>query len=105
MNYEDEKRLCEEIWENLITNGGYNGEIDLEILEVMRLLKKKRPIYCTDVAKELGLKPTHVELINYILATLGLAEYGTSPRGCWLTEKGEEYLKIFEGRLADEAKK
>lgn len=63
--------------------GGYNGAVDDDVLAVMRLIADCRPIYVTEIAAETGLAPNYVELIQYILCSADLCEYGTSPRGCW----------------------
>ena len=83
------------IWE-LIKCGGYNSEVDDDIINVMRVIRDDRPAFYTDIAEKLQMKPPHVELIQYILCSMDFAEYGTSPRGCWLTEKGEKMLKEVE---------
>ena len=87
--------MLKAVW-GLISCGGYNSEVDEDVINVAKLIRDKRPIFYTDIAKELNLKPTHVELIQYILCSLDFAEYGTSPRGCWLTEKGEKALTQME---------
>lgn len=63
--------------------GGYNSEVTNDILAVMRVIIDDRPAYVTDIAEKTGLLPKHVELIQYILCSADLCEYGTSPRGCW----------------------
>ena len=70
----------------------YNSDVTNEVWGVMRLLRENESIFCTDIACELGLKPSHVELIQYLICNNDHAEYGTSPRGCWLTKKGEKLV-------------
>jgi Mn-dependent DtxR family transcriptional regulator len=93
----EDVRVCEEVWE-LITCGGYNSSVDDIIVKVMECIKTDRPIYVTDIADKLKLQDDFVELIQYIICSLDYAEYGTSPRGCWLTNKGEKMLDIFKQR-------
>ena len=95
----DELRMpCEEIWEKLIQYGGYNSEVDRDIISVMECVGKK--MFYTDIAQYLQMASSQVELIQYILCSMDYAEYGTSPRGCWLTEEGEKMLKIFQERIS-----
>lgn len=86
---------CEEIWENLIKNGGYNSAIDNDIISIMKSIRDDEDKWYQVIAKKLNLREEYVELIQYILCTLDYAEYGTSPRGCWLTDKGNEMLELF----------
>lgn len=64
----------------------YNSEVNDEFFNVMSLVAEGK--YNSDIAKTLNLKESHVELIQYLLCNADHADYGTSPRGCWLTEKG-----------------
>jgi hypothetical protein len=79
----------------------YNSTVTDEVFGVMKCIAKDRPAYNTAIARAMKLKESHVELIQYLLCNNDHAEYGTSPRGCWLTEKGE---KLYEqlSVLADE---
>jgi Mn-dependent DtxR family transcriptional regulator len=101
MQYKKEDiRPCEEIWK-LIECGGYNSQIDEDIIRVMETIATEYS-YVTDIADKLHLQDSYVELIQYIICSLDYAEYGTSPRGCWLTDKGTEMLKMFQERLKAE---
>lgn len=81
--------LDDQLWDALGVLGGYNSSVDNDIRAV---LKSMRPgyIYNDDIAIATGLSRTHVELIQYLLCNAELADYGTSPRGCWLTPEGEK---------------
>ena len=73
--------------------GGYNGEIDYDIFNVLCFLFEHRDNvevskYVDNIAKNTGLDPKYVELIQYIICSSELADYGTSPRGCFLTDLG-----------------
>lgn len=96
-NLGDFKMPCDEIWNDLIKCGGYNSEVDSDIVSVMELIKNK--MFVTDIAERLKMSKSHVEIIQYILCSMDYAEYGTSPRGCWLTKKGEDALKLFKKRF------
>lgn len=76
----------------------YNSEVTMDVWNVIKLLgEKKDGYYNTEISLELKLDPKHVELIQYLICNNGHAEYGTSPRGCWLTEKGFDlYNKLKE---------
>jgi len=91
---------CKEIWD-LITCGGYSSEVDDDIILVMETIKQQRAIYVTDIADKLNIQRNYVALIQYIICSLDYAEYGTSPRGCWLTEEGEKILEVFKNRQKD----
>ncbi len=67
----------------------------------MSLLRNCRPIYYTEIAKELELDLKYVHLILEILGNRDFTEYGTSPRGSWLTSKGEELLALAEKWKSD----
>lgn len=92
--------ICQEIWD-FIENGGYNSQVDEDIVKVMREVSQGK--FNSDIAIKLKLPLEYVELIQYILCTLNYAEYGASPRGCWLTGLGLKMLSTFEERLAKEA--
>lgn len=71
----------------------YNSEVSDDFFNVMDCVEDG----CSNsaIAEKLGLSPNYVELIQYLLCNNGHAEYGTSPRGCWLTDKGiEVYEKL-----------
>lgn len=74
----------------------YNSAVNDDIYNVMRMLyisRRTGPTYYTDTAKTLKLQYDYVELIHYILCTNDHGEYGTSPRGLWLTPKGVSLYK------------
>lgn len=76
-----------DMWEALgISCGGYNSAIDALVIRVMQDILDNRPVYVTDIATRLGVTPEMVELIQYILCSADLCEYGTSPRGCWFID-------------------
>lgn len=80
------------LWDALkVPLGGYNSEVNNDILKVMCLIQLGK--FNTDISQETGMTKAHVELIQYILCSADLADYGTSPRGCWLTKEGKELLK------------
>lgn len=71
----------------------YNSEITDAIVGVMKLARRPNPAYNTDIARKLDLAPNYVELIQYLICQNDHAEYGVSPRGIWLTDKGEKLLE------------
>lgn len=73
----------------------YNGAIDSDIISVLRKLEQKT-LFMDDLATSLGLEKKYVEMIQHLLCGLGLCEYGTSPRGCWITDDGKKYIKFID---------
>lgn len=95
----EELRQEDRLWNSLLGDfncATYDGAIDLDVLRVARIIREKRPIFYTEIAKELEIQDRYVQLIQYLLCGVNLAEYGTSPRGCWLTKQGEQWLENFE---------
>lgn len=101
MEDDQPKDICDEIWREIIKCGGYSSDVDCAIVEVMRDIKDNRPAYLTDIHKRTQHSIILVQLIQYIICSMDYAEYGTSPRGCWLTTKGESMLEVFEKRIKD----
>lgn len=76
---------------------GYDSVIVDDFLAVMRYLKDKPGEWYETIATSIGGKaPRYVHLILEVLADRKLTEYGTSPRGSWLTPRGEELLEAAE---------
>lgn len=76
---------------------GYNGQIDTDVINILKRIREKK--FCTDIAKELNLPAQYVELIQSILASHDIVEYGTSPRGCWFNMseiEADAYIKKWE---------
>jgi hypothetical protein len=74
---------------------GYNGAIDHDALGVLRGIAAGK--FCDDIATELNLPRQYVELLQSIFCSVGWADYGTSPRGCWIDpdHKGEELIGAY----------
>lgn len=64
--------------------------------KIAKLIKDERPIFYTEIADKLKITPEFVQLVQYLLCGADLAEYGTSPRGCWLTNKGEAWISSLK---------
>lgn len=91
---------------------GYNSSINDDIYNVMRLSsighRGALSSFSTNIAKRLSISENYVELIKYLLCQEDNADYGTSPRGAWLTPKGKDlylrlkklkkYIAILEGK-------
>jgi len=67
---------------------GYCGDINDDILNVIKTLNSEH-LFVTELAKKLNLGQKYVELIQYAICHADLADYGGSPRGCWLTPWGK----------------
>ena len=74
----------------------YSSEVDMDALRVLKGIIEKK--YCTDIAKENGMAPAHVEMIQYLFCGANWVDYGTSPRGCWISFNinAERLLAKFE---------
>lgn len=88
----------------------YNGKVTSEFWSVLRLMGSSKDldqaIFNTEIAEATGLTESHVELIQYLICNNDHADYGTSPRGCWLTEKGfDVYRELKNIRSAQESGK
>lgn len=84
--------------------GGYNGSIDDLMLNVLELSdsQKYENSWYAHIAKKAGVPEDYVELINYVLCSADLMEYGTSPRGAWLTEEGRKLLAKINNTVGDD---
>jgi hypothetical protein len=81
------------IWDQLgLDCCGHNSAVDDQIVAVLELVSGPDFIFNDDIAEKTGMTKEHVELIQYLLCSADLAEYGTSPRGCWGTEKAQQLL-------------
>ena len=74
----------------------YNSQVDLDALNVLKGIAAQK--YCTDIAQETGLSPSHVEMIQYLFCNANWADYGTSPRGCWIRHgiDADKLVAMFE---------
>lgn len=70
----------------------YDSELDEDILNVLKCTSSKEFMFYDEIAKELKLDEKYVQLILHLLSHLGFTDYGTSPRGSWISESGEKYL-------------
>jgi hypothetical protein len=75
---------------------GYEDEIPGDILRVMQQLRDVRPSWYEAIALHLQLDKKYVHFILEVLASKDFTEYGSSPRGSWLTDAGEALLKLAE---------
>lgn len=91
------------IWEtgfdNELNSLTYNGEIDQDIINVLKETAHPVDFFYTKIADRLSLNPRYVELILHYLSELDLVDYGTSPRGSWINENGKKYLELIKGNL------
>jgi len=74
----------------------YNMRIDHDALAVLKGIVAGK--FNSDIAKELDLPEQYVELLQTLFCSADWAEYGTSPRGCWIIPygKGDERITEFE---------
>lgn len=71
----------------------YSMALDTDLLNVLEMAAGSGDKYYSDIARKLELDGKYVELLQHVLCTLDLCDYGTSPRGCWATETGLKYLE------------
>jgi hypothetical protein len=86
---------------------GYNSAVSDNIFNILEYLciGNREDRFVTGLAKRFDLTPEHVELIQYLLCGADLCDYGTSPRGCFITDKGRElYSKLKTLREEEEDK-
>ena len=102
-----------------IACGGYNTAVDSEMLAVAKLIvearEQKTDCFVTSIAKQLGLIETHVELVQYILASVRYDDerrpgyavcpftYGTSPRGLFVDDlaTAKRFVAEFEKSIGE----
>lgn len=107
MTDEEHQEISILLWDGVLgpnNCGGYNTAVDIDILAVLSELYAARKsgdaMFVDDLASKLGMSQTHVELIQYMLCSQDLASYGTSPRGCWLEQKGIDlYERVMRYHL------
>lgn len=86
-----------DIWLAIECNcGGYNGYWDDILLKVIKDLRSENP---ENIFLEGKKYQNEVEIINYILCSADICEYGTSPRFCWLTDYGKVVFNLLESVL------
>lgn len=71
----------------------YNSKVYDELRGVISCVANRK--FNSEIAKELNLTESHVELIQYILCDKKLVDYGTSPRGCWLEDIGRSLFNLM----------
>lgn len=75
---------------------GYSQAIDEDALAVLRGIAARK--FCDVIAAEQNLPRQYVEMLQSIFCSVGWADYGTSPRGCWIDcrHNAEELISAFE---------
>lgn len=75
----------------------YNSQIDNDALAVLKGIAAGK--FNDDIARELGFPEQYVELLQSIFCSVGWADYGTSPRGCFIASDHDAAKLIgkFEG--------
>lgn len=96
--------ILESPWDTMNTSYvGYNSQIDLDAINVLKLIRKKK--FNIDIASELNLPQQYVELLQciFVSADNEIFDYGSSPRGVWMNdhtsemaEKCDAYVKAWE---------
>jgi hypothetical protein len=75
---------------------GYSAAIDADALAVLRGIAAGK--FCDDIAAERNLPRQYVELLQSVFCSVGWADYGSSPRVCFIDpdHKPEELISAFE---------
>lgn len=81
----------------------YSG-LEYDLYKIIKLIGSEVHCFYDEIVEKTGLDEKFVLLIQEILCSADLAEYGISPRGCWLTPKGEEFLKKLPGLIKERHK-
>jgi hypothetical protein len=79
----------------------YNSELDELFWKAILALNVDEMVYNDELAKILGVDILMTELIQTVLCYKEYCEYGTSPRGCWLTKDCEKLLDLFRKHKAN----
>lgn len=80
-------------WEALrIGCCSYHSAIDVAAIRVLEGIHSGK--YCTDIAHENDLDPLLVEMLQGIFCSADWCEYGSSPRGCFPTDRENFHLLI-----------
>jgi len=99
---EDYHTVVEDFWDILgIHCGGYGSDVDDDIIKVMEAMHAQVG-NTSSIASHTGLSEPHVELIQYILCSAGMCDYGTSPRGCWLIHTVKDLVPEIVARWRKE---
>lgn len=72
----------------------YNGQVYNELMQVITEIYHGQ--FNSTISFNQKLSPSHVELIQYTLCGRNLADYGTSPRGCWLTPIAKSLFELMQ---------
>ena len=85
-NAEDENGDFWDPWNALgVDCASYSGQVDQDAINVLRGIRDK--LYNSDIAKRYSMAPSHVELLQSIFCSADWCDYGTSPRGCFPTDR------------------
>ena len=71
----------------------YNGKVTDDFWRTLELVASEEPLCAYQIAKTTGLSRNYVEFMLYVICNNHQATYGSSPRCCWLTEKGRQTFK------------
>jgi hypothetical protein len=80
----EEKPVLEwDFWDEVgLHCAGYSSQIDEDLIKVF--LGIRRGWNTREIAQHFTLDGRYVELLQYAFCSIGWADYGTSPRGCYI---------------------
>jgi hypothetical protein len=82
--------------------GLYDSELADGVFDVINCLMPPYALFYTAICAKIGLHHFNVAVILDVLAHNNLTEYGTSPRGSWLTPEGVKAFELWKKERADE---
>lgn len=78
----------------------YDHLIDFSVMRILEYIIIKcdnnECTYYTSISEDLKLDPMFVQMIQYLLCAKDFTEYGSSPRGCWIIQKGREFFNQYK---------
>lgn len=81
------------VWEFIgVPMGGYNSQIDADIARTLQQMHDRK--FWADTNYE--------EILSYLWCSCGVGEYGTSPRGAWLTGGLEDLVPKMIAKINKE---
>ena len=98
MTPEEQSTAMNFLWDSLLGENNcasYDGLVDLDVLNIIQCIAESENKFYDDISTKLNIPMTYVQLVQYLLCSTPteLADYGTSPRGCWLTTEGEAFYE------------
>jgi len=96
---EDPDFYCD-LWEIVeVGCGGYDNVWDSKLRLVVEDLLSSDPKGIFLSKTNLNILESDIEILNYILCSADICNYGTSPRFPWLTSYGKYVLNLYKNQI------